>query len=415
MVPHCAVLAHGISGFYFILVIFVPTRCTPENKWRYNSAPMSAKRPRALSAKRHSEQIEQSRAASGDVTPSDSLLLYAVPLFQRSAIALSGPRPLALFAVYDKTALTPKKRLSVLGSGVLVSLAELLCNGVNGKYDMSTKAARKLMNLIARRVVAGQMAATPEGLFQQALKMYAAGQYAAAACKYQSAVALGHLRGHAELSWLMLHGREGVPYDNAGAYRLVAEGHRLGCAHCAGILAWFIVAGSGTKFRHPQHPRNYRDALNLATDSAECGSRYGQLALSFLCTFSYGVRSKSLTQARDWVQLAADQGLDMALQRMGWFDTRDMKPDTALQSEQKAFHHEMQAALQGFPSACYEIAYRYEKGVGVTVSYETAILWYRRAIAAGDEDAPFRLDRLQAKLAPTHAVSLLTSSDSSQL
>jgi hypothetical protein len=91
----------------------------------------------------------------------------------------------------------------------------------------STVKYRKLMlEAKLRRVGAGRAAETPEALFEDGLRLYAAGQYAAAASKLGAAVKGGHVRAHATLAWLLLFGRQGVPRRRRKGLRLAQAGAR---------------------------------------------------------------------------------------------------------------------------------------------------------------------------------------------
>ena len=53
-------------------------------------------------------------------------------------------------------------------------------------------------------------------------------RFAAAAAEYRHAIAAGHVRCRAELAWLLLWGRDGIPEDKQLAFRLAFEGVRQG-------------------------------------------------------------------------------------------------------------------------------------------------------------------------------------------
>ncbi len=93
-----------------------------------------------------------------------------------------------------------------------------------------------------RRVGAGRAAETPEALFEDGLRLYAAGQYAAAASKLGAAVkdlmVTGHVRALATLNWLLLFGRQGVRRCRRKGLRLAEAGARSGCCDCSGVAAY---------------------------------------------------------------------------------------------------------------------------------------------------------------------------------
>ncbi len=98
-----------------------------------------------------------------------------------------------------------------------------------------------------RRVAAGVGATTPEGLFEEGLRLYAGGRYQAAVDKLKEAAALGHVAAHSELAWLLMNGREGVPADFNGAVKLAKEGAGLGCMHSLGVHAYCYLIGTGCR------------------------------------------------------------------------------------------------------------------------------------------------------------------------
>ena len=312
-------------------------------------------------------------------------------IFRYVTVSPRVPRPIAGIIDLAPTALTPAQRLSA-GCGFPASTTELLCSGISGKFTADNAMMHKLMYHMARRLAAGLMATTPEVLFQQALQLYAAGKYAAAVEKFQAAAALGHLRARAEMAWLFLHGRDGVVKNSATGFRLALEGSELGCGHSKGVLGYCLNQGiccytgqcparimwlfplsppptSLSHFRSPP-PSDTKRAMALATDSALSGSRFGQfvLGLSF--------KPRSLSRAQSWFELAQGQGLDLAMLRIGMkFEILD-----DLESAVGCFS---QAAQQGSPEGCYKLAVALHHGRGADFAPETAVVWYKKAAAAG--------------------------------
>jgi TPR repeat protein len=81
------------------------------------------------------------------------------------------------------------------------------------------------------------------------------------------------------------------------AFQLAEEGVRLGCYHCHGVLAYCYWGGYGCD-------ANETRSLELAIESSNKGSKYGQLSLGIL------------RQDNKLCVLAASQGLDEAQHRL---------------------------------------------------------------------------------------------------
>jgi hypothetical protein len=106
----------------------------------------------------------------------------------------------------------------------------------------------------------------------------ASNRFVIAAWNNKRATDSGHLASIADLAWLLLHGREGIPMNKDAAFKMVEEGSRLGCPHSQGVLAlcyssdeYPIKADSEEAF-----DANRRQARRLADASADAGSKYGQ-------------------------------------------------------------------------------------------------------------------------------------------
>ncbi len=293
------------------------------------------------------------------------------------------PHPFAGAAAHE-LALAHAQRLGVLGCGCTARAVQLLCEGNGCAHAPSRQAARSLMRLIVRRVAAGLAAATPEAKFAQGLLLYAAGQYRAAAAMLEAAAALGHVRAHADLAWMLLMGREGVAVDCARALRLAEEGGLRGCMHSAGVLAWCCMMGCAC---HRHHAR----ALQLAGESAAAGSRYGQAVLGALHWYGWGGLALDLAQALALYRAAAAQGLDEAQCRLG---AMHAAPSAAARDLPGALRWFIAAAQQGHPEACFRVAVCYELGSAVAADAAQAVCWHRRAAAGGHVGAARALQRL---------------------
>jgi hypothetical protein len=96
-------------------------------------------------------------------------------------------------AVYGKT-LGRYQRLKALGCAMIGMLALRLSHGFGGPDSCNSTVKYRMLRFEAtlRRVGAGRAAETPEAAFEDGLRLYAAGQYAAAASKLGAAVKGGH-------------------------------------------------------------------------------------------------------------------------------------------------------------------------------------------------------------------------------
>jgi len=215
-------------------------------------------------------------------------------------------------------------------------------------------------------VGAGRAAETPEALFEEGLRLYAARQHAAAASKLAAAVKGGHVRAHAALAWLLLFGRQGVRRRKRKGLRLAEAGVRSGCCDCSGIAAYCHARGYGGLCK------DEASALQLARASAAAGSRYGQLVMGmlYLSPRVEGL-ARSVAAALAHYRLAASQGLDDAQFRLGQLDVLDVDVSNAWYR---------QAADQGHPEACYCVGL-------FSVDRGEARRWFKAALAGGFAEA----------------------------
>ena len=130
----------------------------------------------------------------------------------------------------------------------------------------------------------------------EAQRLLAAGQYAAAAVQLQRAIGQGLLFSYAHEAWLLIYGKEDVAMNRERAFELAEEGVGLGCFHCQGVLAYCYWGGFGCDADEAR-------ALELAIESSEKGSKYGQHTLG------------DLRNDETLYLLAANQGLDEAQYR----------------------------------------------------------------------------------------------------
>ena len=120
-------------------------------------------------------------------------------------------------------------------------------------------------------------------------------------------------------------------------------------------------------------------SLELARESSERGSRYGQLALGLLYQHGGGGVTQDDAQALALYRLAAAQNLDEAQCSLGrmYYNGFGVAQDDA-----EALRLMQLAAAQGNPLALFNVAILHEYGRGVRKNKAAAIRWYRRAQAA---------------------------------
>ncbi len=142
-------------------------------------------------------------------------------------------------------------------------------------------------------------------------RQLAACKFFCLASKLQRATDSGHLASIADLAWLLLHGREGIPMNKDAAFKMVEEGSRLGCPRSQGVLALCVRHSRSSS--SVSSAENERVARRLANASADAGSKYGQFALGCILE-NETPNSARLVAAPCNAQyaLAAAQGLDQA-------------------------------------------------------------------------------------------------------
>ena len=219
-------------------------------------------------------------------------------------------------------------------------------------------------------------------------------QFAAAAAEYERAIALEQMpsEAYAELSWLLIFGRDGVPKNEAKGLQVAEAGKRLGCMHCRGVVAHCIVEG----FLGGVEMGSLRDsqllvALQLARESAAAGSRYGQFVMGRLHWFVGEGRANNTASVHMYFRPAATQGLDQAQWHLGIVYGVG---DGVAQDSAEALRWHRLAADQGHPQACYYVSLSYELGLGIGADRAEAVRWYKIALSAGWSYAAVGLRRL---------------------
>jgi hypothetical protein len=229
-------------------------------------------------------------------------------------------RPLAGAPVYDMS-LKHAERLGMVGSGLKGKLVRLLALGVGSHFEPKRNwgACRRMMQSILRRVAAGMAAAVRDNVAKEAKKLCASGQCAAALPSLQQAIDLGHLPSLALKAWMLIKGRESVAQDRKAAVELACRGMGLGCHQCQGVMAYCHCVGFGEGTTVDPYVIDEERALELARESSEKGSRYGQHTLGeLLHEGGLAVQyQRDDSQAIVFYRAAAVQGLDAAQCSLG--------------------------------------------------------------------------------------------------
>jgi len=235
---------------------------------------------------------------------------------------------------------------------------------------------KRLFTIILHRFISKM----PAALYQHALALVATGQCAAALIPLNRAIALKHLPSRALLAHMLSGGRKDVPKDHGRAFKLVKEGTELGCRHCQGVLAMCYMLG------HGYFMVDLSTALDMAQESSDRGSRYGQCTLGNLY-YDYG-SLRDVIKARQLFKLSAAQGLDKAQYYSG-------KTSYRCDGGKEKMRLFQLAATQGLSEALLSIGYWYKYGgEGVERNQDIAICLFRQAREAGSQDAKVELSRL---------------------
>lgn len=108
------------------------------------------------------------------------------------------------------------------------------------------------------------------------------------------------------------------------------------------------------------------------------------IAIGFRIFLLVALSHPDNNRARKWYELAAEQGNEVAQQRLGMMYEHgqgvDADPATAV-------HWYQSAATEGFSEAQFNLANMYYQGTGVEQGFEGALNWYYQAAAQGHQDA----------------------------
>jgi TPR repeat protein len=279
-------------------------------------------------------------------------------------------------------------RSALMCCGGTATLALRLVHGLQGKQAYFFSIG------IVRRVAAARAAAAREKLFRKGLDLHSTCDFAAAAELFGLACRLGHNRAHAELSWMLAFGREGVAKDRMRSFQLADTGARAGCAQGKGALAYCALYGQGCR-------EDAALALRLAGESAAAGCSYGQFMLGKMHRNCSAGLKLDLVASAACYHAAASQGLAEAQFCLGLMHQQGLMHEPGFRSARRydeALRWYNMAAAQGQPSALHAIGCLYEGGWGVSASTAEAVEWFLRAHAAGDAAARGALQRYRSVL-----------------
>ena len=277
--------------------------------------------------------------------------------------------------------LTRAERQSVVGRGLTAKLVMMLSFGTSCYLEQNRNRNvyhKQMLNKIQR--ITSKMASTVlDKIIKDADELYVAGKYAEAIILLKQAINFGHLPSRALMAWILIRGKKGVVFDHYKVYELAEEGMRYGCHHCKGIMALCYWHQYG--FINDYNENNKKTALQLARESSDMGSRYGQFALGYMYDLGIEGHGMNYTQAFAFYKLASAQGLDRAQYELGTMCEFGHGVENKDINEALRLYH--LAAAQGHPDALASIARCYQNGNGVIADKTEAIRWYTLAESAG--------------------------------
>ena len=148
------------------------------------------------------------------------------------------------------------------------------------------------------------------------------------------------------------------------------------------VLDWFQ---KGEDFLHGINGcrQDYGEAAEWYRKAADQGLAVAQNSLGWLYENGWGV-SRDYAKAIEWYRKAADQGLAAAQNSLGWMCENGWG---APQDCAQAVTWYRKAELQGNANATYNLGRMYENGLGVQQDDLQAVAWYRKAADLGNQDA----------------------------
>ena len=250
----------------------------------------------------------------------------------------------------------------------------------------------RTLSLLPLTVFAILLTSLAHADFQAGQDAYERGDYATALKEWQPLAEAGNGEAAERLGILYFMG-EGVPKDNAEAFRwyhLAAEQGRL---HAQATLALSYETGRGlTK------EKDLREAFRLYSNVAEqSGEAIFQKKVGDFYTKGQGV-PQDYAQGRNWYRKAAEQGDADAQFTLGiLYDEGRGVPQDYVQ----AVKWYRKAAEQGDADAQAMLGFQYQLGQGVPQDYVQAHMWFNLAAAKlNDENSNKARDSLASLMTP---------------
>jgi TPR repeat protein len=266
-----------------------------------------------------------------------------------------------------------------------------LCLSYNQHSDfVIMRDVRRFQSLIERRVASKQAAKNFEvfsnQLLENANQLCLDGQCAQAIPLYERSIFLGNTKASARLALLLSEGRESVPKDTKRACDLIREGSRGGCEDCNAVKAIF-------SYREGVVPLPCIDwtlAGQLVHENHS--SPFARLLLGYMHSDGK-IRKQNDERALRCLKQATTNGIPAAFIQIAKI-IKYSSDGSEEERNRQAFEWFMKAAEQGHPNGLFWVARCYLLGQGVERNRDTAIHWYKRAEAAGNENAKHTLNEL---------------------
>jgi TPR repeat protein len=280
-------------------------------------------------------------------------------------------------------------RLCLLNVGMKNELALRLSYDQHSDFVIMRDVGR-FQRLIQRRVAARQAAKNFElfgiQLLENADQLCLDGHFTQAVLLYEKSIYLGNTKANARLALLLSEGREGVPKDVKKACDLIREGSRGGCEDCNAVKGNFM-------YNEGVLPPLWID-WTVADELVRKNyiSNFARLLLGYM-HLDGKIRNQNDARALRCFKQAAANGIPAAFIQIAKI-TKYGSDGSEEERNRQAFEWFMKAAEQGHPDGLFWVARCYLLGEGVERNRDTAIHWYKRAEAAGNENAKHTLKEM---------------------
>ncbi|MBI3884611.1 MAG: sel1 repeat family protein [Opitutae bacterium] len=241
---------------------------------------------------------------------------------------------------------------------------------------------------------------------EQADKLNKAHKYAEARPLWERAAGQGSPTAALVLGRMLVSGVDGVPPDVARAQEWFEQAGR------AGLLAGYVNAENCRAEREfdfglaAYTAKDLPAALRWWTSAAERGDPPAMFNVGVLHEQGEGV-PKDVPQALAWYERAAVFAYEDAVKSVARLQGKSPGGDALAQARTarqggkgaEAIRLYEQAAAQGSVEAMGELGDTYSFGVGVPKDEKKALVWFEKAVAAGDKGAATRVAMLKSSLA----------------